>query len=247
MASRAQRHWAPWVWAAAGLGVAARVVYIFFGQDKPAVPPPAAANRPRVTVVTESAIGGGPLVKEQIELFDQQPLSMPTAWNAGAEALPADLRRQPGEMFGLYEPRLAFAAERLEPVFAPRGGAPQDSRSGLRVLGMPASGWGGIGRLDRPLAALPLRDAGVEVRRFAGGEVVLQAALLELDAVVREHDWAPLEFSVAVESAGLVGVPSLAVGSGVEQIDGFFSSYLVRQFRLGERLPPGFYRVTVGH
>ena len=247
MAPRAQRHWAPWVWAAAGLALAARVAFIFFGQHEPEVPLPPTTNRPRVTVVTESAVGGGPLVKEQIELFDQQPLSIPTAWNAGAEALPADLRRQPGERFGLYEPRLAFAAERLDPVFAPRGGAPQDSRAGLRVLGMPAGGWGGIGRFDRPLPALPIRDAGVEVRRFAGGEVVLQAALVELDAMVREHDWAPLEFSVAVESAGLVGVPSLAVGSGVEEIDGFFGGYLVRQFRLGERLPPGFYRVTVGH
>lgn len=246
MAAGKQRHWAQWVWLAAGVAVGARVWFIFWGHEAPAVSPPPASIRPRVTVVTESVAGGGPLVKEQIELFDQQPLSMPTAWNAGTDALPAELRRQPGEVFGLYDPRLAFAAERLEPVFAPRGGAPQDSRAALRVLGTMADGWGGLGRFDRPAPALPLRDAGVEVRTFAGGEVVLQAALLELPAVVRDHDWAPLEFSVAVERGGLVGVPSLAVGSGVEEVDVFFGSYLVRQFRLAERLPPGFYRVAVG-
>jgi hypothetical protein len=225
--------------------VGAQVVVILLWRDKPAMPPPPAAIRPRVTVVAESATGGGPLVKEQIELFDQQPLSMPTGWNAGVDALPADLRRQPGERFGLYEPRLAFAAERLEPVFAPRGGAPEDSLSGLRVLGATGGGWGGLGRFDRPMPALPVRDAGVEVRSFAGGEVVLQAALAELPALVRERDWAPLEFSVAVAPAGLAGVPSLAEGSGVEEIDAFFGGYLVRQFRLGERLGPGFYRVSV--
>jgi hypothetical protein len=246
MAPRAQRHWAPWIWAAAALAVAAHVVVIFLWRGEPAVPPPAAASRPRVTVVAESATGGGPLVKEQIELFDQQPLSMPTPWNAGATPLPAALRRQPGEVFGLYEPRLAFAAERLEPVFTPRGGAPQDSLAGLRVLGTTANGWGGLGRLDRPAPALPARDAGVEVRSFASGEVVLQAALSELPALVREHDWAPLEYSVVVARVGLVGVPTLASGSGVEEIDAFFGSYLVRQFRLAERLPPGFYRVDIG-
>jgi hypothetical protein len=222
------------------------VAFIFLWRGDPAVPAPPAASRPRVTVVSSSAAGAGPLVREQIELFDQQPLSMPTAWNAGADALPATLQRQPGEVFGLYEPRLAFAAERLEPVFAPRSAAPQDSRAGLRVLGPMAGGWGALGRLDRPVHALAVRDAGVEVRSFAGGEVVLEAALAELPALVREHDWAPLEFSVAVEPGGLVGVASLAVGSGVEEIDAFFGEYLVRQFRLGERLRPGFYRVGVG-
>lgn len=246
MAARVQRHWAPWIWGAAGLAVAGHVVFIFLWQSEPAVPPPPAGSRPRVTVVAESAIGGGPLVKEQIELFDQQPLSMPTGWNAGVKELPEALRRQPGEVFGLYEPRLAFAAERLEPVFVPRSAAPQDARTGLRALGIPADGWGGIGRADRRVPTLPARDAGVEVRSFAGGQVVLQAALAGLPAVVREHDWAPLEFSVAVESAGLVGEPSLATGSGVEEVDAFFGAYLVRQFRLAERLPPGFYRVVVG-
>ena len=245
MNSRKQRHWAPWVWGAAALAVAGRVAAIFLWRGDPAVPPPPATNRPRVTVVAESGLGAGPLVKEQMGLFDQQPLSMPTSWNAGAEALPAALQRQPGEVFGLYEPRLAFAAERLEPVFVPRGGAPQDSRGGLRVLGPTVGGWGGLGRHDRSAPAFAVRDAGLEVRSFAGGEMVVQAALVELPAVVRDHDWAPLEFSVAVEPGGLVGVPSLAVGSGVEEIDAFFGEYLVRQFRLGQRLRPGFYRVGV--
>ncbi len=143
MAAPKQRHWAQWIWLAAGVGLAARVAFIFLVRDEAAVAPPPAHIGPRVTVVAESGTAGGPLVKEQMELFDQQPLSMPTRWNAGAQPLPADLRRQPGEVFGMYEPRLAFAAERLEPVFIPKGGAPTDGRGGLRTAP------GGKDRTDR--------------------------------------------------------------------------------------------------
>lgn len=246
MVAGKQRHWAQWVWLAAGFALAARVAFIFLGRDTPAVPPPPAQSRPRVTVVAESgATGGGPLVREQIELFDQQPLSMPTRWNAGDQALPAALRRQPGEGFGLYEPRLTFAAERLEPAFGPRGGAPTDVRGGLRALGPGADGWSGVGRVDRPAPRLSVRRAAIEVRDYTGSAPVLRESLVELPAAVREHDWAPLEFSVAVAPAGLVGVPSMAVGSGVDEVDAFFGGFLARDFRLGERLGPGFYRVVV--
>ncbi len=247
MAAPKQRHWAQWVWLAAGVAVAVRVAFIFWGRGDSAVPPPPVRSGPRVTVVAENGAAGGPLVKEQMELFDQQPLSMPTRWNAGEQPLPPDLRRQPGEVFGMYEPRLAFAAERLDPVFGPKGGAPVDGLGGLRTIGPMTGGWGGLGRVDRAVPQLPAREAAIEVRRFTAGEelVVLRESLRGLPAVVREHDWMPVEFSVAVVSAGLLGVPTVTVGSGVEEVDAFFGSYLARDFRLGDRVAPGFYRVLV--
>ncbi len=245
MAATKQRHWAQWVWLAAGLGVAVRVAHIFWGQGDPAVPPPPAQSHPRVTVVAGNGRAVGPLVAEQMELFDQQPLSMPTRWNAGSQPLPAELRRQPGEVFGMYDARLTFAAEKLEPVFVPRTVAPADSRGALRVVGPLAEGWLGLGRVDRPITALPRREAAIEVRRFGAGKdpVVLSEALQGLDPVVVAQDWAPMEFSVVVAAAGLVGVPTLAEGSGVERVDAFFATFLARDFRLGERVPPGVYRV----
>ncbi len=247
MAATKQRHWAQWVWLAAGVGLAARVGFIFLGRDEAAVAPPPAQHRPRVTVVTETGMAGGPLVREQMELFDQQPLSMPTRWNAGAQPLPADLRRQPGEVFGMYEAQLAFAAERLEPVFGPKGGAPTDGRGGLRTIGPMTGGWAGLGRVDRVVPRLPEREAALEVRGYGGGadQVVLREALRGLPAAVRDHDWTPVEFSIAVVASGLVGVPTLTVGSGVEEVDAFFGNFLARDFRLGERVGPGLYRVSV--
>ncbi|MFT3829811.1 MAG: hypothetical protein QM691_08925 [Opitutaceae bacterium] len=247
MAPTKQRHWAQWVWLAAGLGVAVRVAYIFWGQGDPAVPPPPAQSHPRVTIVAGNGGAVGPLVAEQMELFDQQPLSMPTRWNAGSQPLPAELRRQPGEVFGMYDVRLAFAAEKLEPVFGPRAVAPKESLGALVTIGPLVEGWVGLGRVDRPVAKLPERDAAIEVRRFGVGRepVVLAESLRSLDPAVATHDWGPMEFTVVVAPAGLVGVPTLTTGSGVEQVDAFFANFLARDFRLGERLPPGFYRVCL--
>lgn len=247
MAPRKQRHWAQWVWLAAGVGLAGRVAFIFLGQEAPPPSATAAERRPRVTVVAESGSASGPLVREQMELFDQQPLSMPTQWNAGYQPLPPDLQRQPGEIFDVYEPRWAFAAEHLEPVIGPQGGAPADGRGALRTIGPMAGGWAGLARRDRALTRLPEREAAIEVRPFAGGgeQIVLREALAGLPEAVREYDWAPVEFTVAVVPAGLVGVPTLTAGSGRDDIDAFFGGYLVRDFRLGARVAPGLYRVSV--
>jgi len=48
-----------------------------------------------------------------------------------------------------------------------------------------------------------------------------------------------------VAPEGLVGLPSVSLSSGAEAIDAFFRDFLVRQFRIGERLAPGFYRVVI--
>lgn len=55
-----------------------------------------------------------------------------------------------------------------------------------------------------------------------------------------------MEFLAVVSSAGLIADPVLVNGSGWEEVDNFFRSYLVKSFRLGERLNPGRYRVLVG-
>jgi hypothetical protein len=59
-----------------------------------------------------------------------------------------------------------------------------------------------------------------------------------------------MEFLILVSNAGIVGEPVLMTGSRWEEVDeevdAFFRSYLVKTFRLGERLSPGRYRVLVG-
>jgi hypothetical protein len=63
-------------------------------------------------------------------------------------------------------------------------------------------------------------------------------------------DFVPMEYLVAISSAGVVGEPILMVGTEGEEmdekVDSFFRTYLVKTFRLGLRLNPGRYRVLVG-
>lgn len=247
MAAPRQRHWAQWVWLAAGAAVAVRVAFIFFGAEDSLGNRPDTVSRPRVTVVSNASSETGALVAEQATLFDQKPLSMPTKWNAGARELPDSLRRQPGQVFGLFDPRMVFPAERLDPLFAPRAGAPTDGIAGLKFIGPMTGGWAGVGRVDRPIASFPPRDASIEVVGLADrtGTAVLADSLQGLPPEVQSHDWAPLEYSVVVSSGGMVGVPTLVSGSGREAVDAYFGGFLARDFRLGERLLPGLYRVRI--
>ncbi len=247
MARPRQRHWAQWVWLMAALALALRIGYIFWGEEPPPEAPEAGRREPAVTVVSGHGSSGGALVGEQVELFDQQPLSMPTRWNAGSRALPGELQRQPGQVFGLFEPRLIFAAEKLPPVFAPRDGAPANATAGLRFIGPMAGGWAGVGRFDRSVTVFPGRDAAIEVVPLAGegGGTRLTESVQGLPSTVTSHDWGPLEYSVAVAPSGLVGMPTLGIGSGFEVVDSFFGEFLVADFRLGDRLLPGLYRVRV--
>ena len=47
-------------------------------------------------------------------LTDPTPLFLPTKWNAGQNALPANTQREPGGSFQGYPPKLAFAETELK-------------------------------------------------------------------------------------------------------------------------------------
>jgi hypothetical protein len=51
-----------------------------------------------------------------------------------------------------------------------------------------------------------------------------------------QQEWQPMEFLAAIEPGGLVGLPSLVASSGVEKVDQYFLDYLVKDWRVGERL-----------
>jgi len=50
----------------------------------------------------------------------------------------------------------------------------------------------------------------------------------------------------AVDPAGLVGPVVPTVRSGVSEVDDYFARYLEETLRVGQRLAPGFYRISVG-
>ena len=55
-----------------------------------------------------------------------------------------------------------------------------------------------------------------------------------------------MEFIAAVDTAGLVGPLVPTVRSTDADVDDYFGRYLAETLRVGQRLAPGFYRISVG-
>jgi hypothetical protein len=182
------------------------------------------------------------VLRERADLFDPTPLFFPTEWNYGQRPLGENLRRQPGQIFGSFPPKWTFTDQTLKSYGVEATPAPE-KLSDVLAQGNEAP-FAGIGQIDVPRTALSERVGFLEVRRFGRSEPIIEQTLRYL--TLPRLDYAPLEFLVVISSAGVVGDPVLTSGSGWEEVDSFFRTYIVKTFRLGERLNPGRYRVLVG-
>jgi hypothetical protein len=55
-----------------------------------------------------------------------------------------------------------------------------------------------------------------------------------------------MEFVATIDAAGLAAPLMVTTHSGVDEVDVYFKNFLVRTLRVGERLTPGIYRISVG-
>ncbi len=230
------------VWV--GLGCAVTVTAVWWSWTQRPVPVGApesvAAGKPQPFV--RVAGGEDRVLRERADLFDPTPLFFPTEWNYGPQGLPENLQRQPGQVFGGFEAKLVFSGPGLKSYGVAPARVPEKLTDVL-VQGNEAP-LAGFGHIDAPQSSLPVRAAYLDVRAFSGGESIISQMLAGFQTP--RIDYAPLEFIVVVDSAGVVGEPFLTSGSGWEEVDAFFRAYLVKTFRLGERLNPGRYRVLLG-
>ena len=199
-------------------------------------------KQPFVRLVASGKGTDDQVLRERAELLDPTPLFFPTKWNYGQSPLRESMRRQPGQVFGSIEAKLTFDNQSMKPYGAEPSVAPE-KLSDVLVQGNEAP-LAGMGRIDVQRPALLERGSFVEVRGLMNGEVIIAQPLNGI--VVPRPDYTPLEFLAVISSAGVVGDLILTSPSGWEEVDNFFRTYLVKSFRLGERLNPGRYRVLVG-
>ena len=102
----------------------------------------------------------------------------------------------------------------------------------------------GLGQLDETGDKLQNRWARVEAKSLSNARLALVFDIGISGSP--EGEWGVMEFVARVERAGLVGLPLLTQSSGVRAVDDFTLNYLVKTARIGARLPPGSYRITVG-
>lgn len=231
------------VWV--GLVAAIAVTGIWWTMARVKPPVAAAVGPAPAPFVRLAAVGtgqGDQILREQAELMDPTPLFFPTERNFGQRPLRESMRRQPGQVFSSFPENITLGEQKIK-IYGDEPAVVPERLADLFVQGNEAP-FAGMGQIDVPRKALTVRSGFMEVRHLGAHENVIHQSL---DGVTLPRiDFAPLEFLAVVGSAGLIGDPILVTGSGWEEVDAFFRSYLVKTFRLGERLNPGRYRVLVG-
>jgi hypothetical protein len=182
--------------------------------------------------------------KDEARFRDPTPLFLPTEWNATEASGLVAAPRERGGTFQSFSPKLTFRADELDlnlpsPVTVPT--RPTEAFS----VDKPDRPFLGFGQRDQALPPLAQRGAFVDVRKAGSGEQLMAMALPDARPP-GEGNWQPLEFLVAVNPAGLVRPAVLVESSHVTDVDEYFEEYLARQLQIGQRLRPGFYRVSFG-
>jgi hypothetical protein len=197
---------------------------------------------PQVRVVSGDAAAPDQVLRERAELLDPTPLFFPTEWNYGLQPERVASLRQPGQVFGSFEPKLTVGEQSMAPFRLESAPVPE-KLSDVLSQGSEAS-FDGMGQIGRQRSTLPVRSGHVEVRDLRNGNLIIDQSLTGISPP--RADFAPVEFLVTVSSAGVISDPVLTTTSEGEDVDNFFRDYLIRSYRLGERLLPGRYRVLVG-
>lgn len=209
-----------------------------------------AATVVRPAVQMARAAATDPVLREETEIRDLRPLFLPTKFNA---TLP-EPRREAGRTFldnetpkfGFSEAELSLARD-LPPVVTLNGKAAEDSKAtDLLALDGTGTGLAGFGRGQAATSEMKPRGGFVEVVATANGGRVM-AEILPVEArPPGDKAWEPLEFLAAVNAAGLAAPLVVTASSRIEEVDAHFRDFLTRRYRIGDRLPPGFYRIVVG-
>ncbi len=187
-------------------------------------------------------------LKEEAEVRDLRPLFLPTEFNV---SLP-EPRRDPGRTFLDNETlKWSFSESELNlrelPGIETLNGKPAVEVKSIDAVeaGREGPGLAGMGR--NPVEIGPLSPSGgrLEVVSAGAGASVL-TDLLPVDARPKgEKPWEPLELIAMVDSTGLSAPLTVTMSSRVEEIDAHYRNYLAQRYRIGDRLPPGFYRLIV--
>lgn len=193
-------------------------------------------------------------VVQAAQLMDPTPLFMPTALSAASKRM---IDKGIADRFPALTPKDALKFQtgdlRLEhlpsPVVLPDGPAEALAANPPGNLAM------GFGRSDQLAQPLPAREAWVEVTAPGSGKVMLRIALpAGAIAGLPGSNWQPVYFSATVNATGLVGsvisMPAPPSDGGFLLLDaetaGQLANCLETRMDLGQRLPPGFYRISVG-
>jgi len=223
-------------WAAAlvgGLVVLGGLAYLV----RLPVPPPAAPAEPPPKVAIVDSVSN-----QATSLRDPTPLFLPTEYTSSRVNYVA---AEPTGSFGGFPAQYVFEASELKLDLPQMEVVPDSPAAALAgdPLGAPFVSFGRESVTVQPVAR---RGAYVEIVESGSGRLVYGAPAYDARPPAASVPWEPMEFMAAVDAAGLVGSLVPTGRSGVDEVDAYFARYLADTLHVGQRLGPGFYRISVG-
>jgi hypothetical protein len=183
-----------------------------------------------------------PVVTMGTLLRDPTPLFLPTDFNSSRKDYTP---REPVGSFAGFDPKFAFADAELVLGLPPAATVPSSPAEALSG-DPPGAPYMGFDRSDVVVEPVSPRIAYVDIVNAESGRSVFAAPITDAHPPPASVPWQPMEFIAAVDAAGLVGPVVPTARSGVDDVDAYFSVYLSETLRVGQRLAPGFYRISVG-
>lgn len=236
------------VCASLALGVLAGLLWLL--RAPPTARAPVGMPSSPLSVELARPDGGDGVLQDEAILRDPRPLFLPTRLNASL----TEPRREAGK--ALFEPDRVADAPRetdaaivreLPPVAVLNGRSASTAAATDALAAIQGEvGVTGIGRGARGIEPLALRGGFLEAVSTASGSTVLAETLALSLAPAAGKAWEPLELLAVVDAGGLAVPLVVLTSSTVDEVDLHFRRILSDVFRIGERLPPGFFRLVVG-
>jgi hypothetical protein len=224
----------PWIWAAiSGVIVIVGFAYLVKVPEPMLLPPRPTA--PSVGLVDPVVIMG-------TMLRDPKPLFLPTDFNSSRRDY---VPREPGGAFAGFTSKLTFSESELSLNLPPAAAVPASPAEALRGE-PPGAPFLGFDRADPVMEPLSPRGAYVEIVEAGTGKTVFGRPVNDAHPPSSSVPWQPMEFIAAVDAVGLVGPVVPTTRSGISEVDAYFRRYLAETLGVGQRFPPGFYRIRVG-
>lgn len=228
------------VWAVAIAGAIVVVLATLLLFHAPGGAPEPAKPAPLPAMAFKQQSGGG-----EADFYDPIPLFLPTKWNSRPNVLPSDAVREPGDDFR-YEAKATPDVNAAGLAFPGKPKVPETAVEAQSSWTQEAP-FLGFGEADGRIEVLPARGALVEVTRESDGRQVVTHVLPANKGATNGYgSWQPMEFLLAVEPAGLVGLPMPVPTSNPAEIVARLQSDLAKVLRAGQPLAPGFYRIKIG-
>ncbi len=228
---------------AVAAGLAGLVLTVLLFRAPAPAPARPRTARPSLELGPTKGTAGDPLFAEESSLRDPTPLFLPTEWNSEQKEV---VLRAPDSIFPPYGAKPMFSDARLRLDLPPAIAVPASPADALSD-NPPGHPFLGLGRVDHVILPLLPRGAFVAIVAADSGMRVFSQELTDVppdlaDAPPEGGAW---QFMAAVDPAGLVGplVPTVRSGTSADR---YFLDYLREKLRIGERLPPGFYRISIG-